>query len=153
VAISNELSPFLYCVPPVVGIRCYLIPQSPYYGHHKPPDRNVSKECAWCKSSSYRDLTRIHISKSWINGVRDFNAQTYTGVQRGLSTQGNSMVTPLVCTACSVDILAIVAHAPLFFVHDDTVIIEQLTPRYLLKDVALLVLSYYRLPRGGSDSD
>jgi hypothetical protein len=86
----------------------------------------------------------MHISKSWIYGVREFQATLFCKDTSYVSSQGNTMVTPFVCSACRIDIVNHVHRAPLFFIHDDSVIMEQLNHPYMPKALVHLVLSYYR---------
>jgi hypothetical protein len=144
--VANELTPFLYHLPPVVGIRVHFIDVT-----SGPRVLPFSVACCWCLLPT-SSIARMHISKSWINGVREFQTTLFCNDNSYVSTQGNTMVTPFVCSACRVEITDHVHRAPLFFVHDDSVIVDQLNHPYLPKNLAHLVLSYYRSPPS-TDSD
>jgi hypothetical protein len=148
VAIANELTPFLYQLPPLIGIRVH------FFATAAPRDLPVSVDCCWCLLPT-SSLARMHISKSWIDGVREFQATLFYNDNSYLyGCHGNAMVTPFVCSVCRFEITAHVHRAPLYFNHDDSVIVEQLTHPYLPKALAHLVLYYYRSsPSMDSDSE
>ena len=146
ITIANELTPFLHHVPPVVGFRVHFLDAA-----LGPRNLTYSVVCSWCLLPTH-SIARMHVAKSWINGVREFEAAMFCNPITYVSMQGNTMVTPFICSACRVEIFGHVDRAPLFFIHDDSVIVEQLNQSYLPNDCAHLVLSYYR-SSPSTDSD
>jgi hypothetical protein len=137
ISIANELTPFLYQLPTVVGIRLHFV-----HIDVSPLKHPYNVQCDWCLLPT-SNIARMHISKSFINGVREFKTTPFCDEHYDhVYTQGNSIVTGFLCSACRAELNDHVDRAPLSFVHDDSVIVEQLP--YLLQDLTRLVLSYYR---------